>query len=115
MDDLINRVVEKADVSEEVAKSAIAVILNFLSNDGPEDKVNKLIESLPGSSELMKTSPDSGESGLMGTFNELIAAGLEMGNVQTVSKEIISFAKEKAGEELVDEIVDGISGLSQFV
>jgi hypothetical protein len=35
--------------------------------------------------------------------------------VQGVTKEIIAYAREKAGEDAVGEIVGAIPGLSQFV
>jgi hypothetical protein len=53
--------------------------------------------------------------GLMGAGTKLMAAGLSMGQVQGVTKEIIAYAREKAGEDAVGEIVGAIPGLSQFV
>jgi hypothetical protein len=44
-----------------------------------------------------------------------MAAGLDMGQVQTVTKEVIAYAREKAGEDTVGEIVGSIPGLGQFV
>jgi hypothetical protein len=38
-----------------------------------------------------------------------------MGQVQGVTKEVIGYAREKAGEETLGEIVGAIPGLSQFV
>ena len=51
----------------------------------------------------------------MGDSGELQGLGLGMGEIQGVTQETISFAKEKSGEELVNEIVSAIPGLSQFV
>jgi hypothetical protein len=44
-----------------------------------------------------------------------MAAGLDMGQVQAVTRDIIAYAREKAGEDAVGEIVGSIPGLSQFV
>ena len=53
--------------------------------------------------------------GLMGVGAKLMGAGLSMGQVQIAAKEILVFAREKAGNETVEEIAAGIPGLSQFV
>jgi len=44
-----------------------------------------------------------------------MAAGLSMGQVQAVTKETITFAREKIGEDAIGEIVGSIPGLGQFV
>jgi hypothetical protein len=44
-----------------------------------------------------------------------MGAGLSMGQVQAVTKEIIAFTREKAGDDAVGDIVAAIPGLSQFV
>jgi hypothetical protein len=38
-----------------------------------------------------------------------------MGEITALAKETIAFAKEKAGDEVVDEVVASVPGLSQFV
>jgi hypothetical protein len=52
--------------------------------------------------------------GLMGAGTKLMGIGLSMGQVQSVTKEIIAFSREKAGEDALGEIVGAIPGLSQF-
>ena len=41
--------------------------------------------------------------------------GLGMGEIQGVTQETVAFAKDKGGEDLVNDIVGSIPGLSQFV
>ncbi len=53
--------------------------------------------------------------GLMGAGTKMMAAGLSMGQVQGVTRETIAFAREKAGEDAIGEVVGAIPGLSQFV
>ena len=53
--------------------------------------------------------------GIMGAGTKMMAAGLSMGQVQAVTRETIAFAREKAGEDAIGEIVGAIPGLSQFV
>jgi hypothetical protein len=53
--------------------------------------------------------------GVMGAGTKLMAAGLSMGQVQAVTRETIAFAREKAGDEAIGEIVGAIPGLGQFI
>ena len=53
--------------------------------------------------------------GAMAVLGELQGLGLDMGEIQGVTQETISFAKEKGGEDLVNDIVSAIPGLGQFV
>ena len=56
-----------------------------------------------------------GMGGAMAAMNELTSAGLDMGQVQGVTQEVVGFAKEMAGEDTVNRIVGSIPGLGQFV
>lgn len=51
----------------------------------------------------------------MGLGQQLMGMGLGMGEITGISKETISFAKEKAGDGPVDDVIAAIPGLSQFV
>jgi hypothetical protein len=51
----------------------------------------------------------------MAAGSRMMAAGLSMGQVQAVTREIIGFAREKVGEDAVGEMVGAIPGLGQFV
>ena len=53
--------------------------------------------------------------GIMGVGTKLMAAGLGMDQMQAATREIISFAREKIGEDAVGEIVGTIPGLGQFL
>jgi hypothetical protein len=53
--------------------------------------------------------------GIMGAGTQLMGLGLDMGQVQGVTREVITFAREKIGEDAVGEIVGAIPGLGQFV
>ncbi|MBR7538980.1 hypothetical protein KC221_22585, partial [Mycobacterium tuberculosis] len=53
--------------------------------------------------------------GVMGLGSKLMGAGLGMSEISGISKETIAFAREKAGSDVVDEVVNSIPGLSQFV
>jgi hypothetical protein len=122
MDDLIDRLVAKTGVDRPVAQKAVGIILDFLVKEGPADKVQHLIAQMPGADALLQSAQSEGSSGffggmsgIMGAGNRLMAAGLSMGQVQSVTQEVVAYAREKAGEETLGEIVGAIPGLSQFV
>ena len=120
MDELIARLVANVGVDREAAEKSVGIILGFLVKEGPPEKVKPLIDKLPGAQALLDAQKDDGGGmfamgGLMGAGTKMMAAGLSMGQVQGVTKETIAYAREKAGEDAVGEIVGAIPGLSQFV
>jgi hypothetical protein len=128
MEELIERVAQAAGIEAGTARQAVAQILAFLQKEGPADTVNEVMEKLPGASELAATATDGGSGGLMGALGGMMgggglmalagklgALGLGMGEMQTVGREVLGYAREKAGEEKVGEIAGAIPGLSQLL
>jgi hypothetical protein len=117
MDELIGRLVTNCDVEHATAEKAVGIILDFLRKEGPSDKVQALIDAMPGAEALIAASggeASGGMGGLMGAANRLMAAGLSMGQLQCVTRELVAHGRETAGEDTVGEIVGAIPGLSQF-
>jgi hypothetical protein len=123
MDELIGRIVANVGVDRSIAEKAVGIILDFLSKEGPGEKVQALIDGMPGAEALVQAArSDEGAGGLggmmggiMGVGSRLMAAGLGMGEIQGVTREIIAYAREKVGEDAVGEVVGAIPGLSQFI
>ena len=131
MEELIGRIVSNVGIDENLAQTAVGMILGFLQNEGPADKVGELMGALPGAEDLIASAAggESGGGGIMGAvgglmgggggamalMGQLTGAGLGMGDVQGVATEVVGFAKEKAGEDTVTEVISAIPGLSQFV
>ncbi len=118
MDELIGRLVANTGVDRAAAEGAVGIILQFLMKEGPADKVQALIAKLPGAEAAIKNAPDDSGGmfggGLMAAGSRMMAIGLNMGQVQSVTRETITFAREKVGEDAVGEIVGAIPGLGQF-
>jgi hypothetical protein len=119
MEELVARLVANVGVDRTAAEKSVGIILDFLRKEGPADKVQALIDRLPGAEALLKSQSSDGGGfamgGIMGAGTKMMAAGLSMGQVQGVTKEVIAYAREKAGEDAIGEIVGAIPGLSQFV
>lgn len=118
MDELIGRLVADTGIDRATAEKAVGIILDFLVKEGPADKVQPLLAKLPGAEALMqKAAGDSGGlmGGVMGAGMRMMSAGLSMEQVQSVTRAVIAYTREKAGENAVGEIVAAIPGLAQFV
>jgi hypothetical protein len=126
MDELITRIVNNVGVDAATARDAVRIILSFLYQQGDREKVTALAGKIPGAAEYIEATEDDsattlgGLGGLMGggamaVLGKLQGIGLGMGQIQAVTRETVNFAREKAGEEIVNDIVGSIPGLSQFV
>jgi uncharacterized protein VcgC/VcgE DUF2780 len=122
MDELINRLVANVGIDKATATLAVGAILGFLQSEGPADKVQSLIDRLPGADAAIAAAGNKG-GGMSGLFGggivalggKLMGAGLGMGEIQAVARETLTFAREKAGPETVDDITRAIPGLGQFI
>jgi hypothetical protein len=130
MQELISRVVAAAGLDQERAEKAVGIILSLVRAQGPRDKVDRLFERLPGAAELASRHGRDGAAkggllggllggGLMGAplaaVGKLQAAGLSMAEIKAVGYEVLAYAKEKAGADLVRDVAGSIPGLSGYV
>ena len=119
MDELIGRLAAKAGIDAAVAEKTIGIVLGFLRNEGPSDKVQVLIDEIPGAEAAIAASGGGGLAklmggGLMALGTRLMALGLGMGEIQSVARELFRFGRDKIGAEQMGEIIAGTPGLSQF-
>ncbi|PLX39017.1 MAG: hypothetical protein C0606_00265 [Hyphomicrobiales bacterium] len=129
MEELISRIVANVGIDEELAKKAVGIILNFLTKEGSEGTVAEMIKAIPGAQELIDAQAGEKKSGgllgalgslggglgAMGALNQLTDAGLDMDQVKGVTDEVVGMAREKAGPDVVDEVIGSIPGLGQFI
>ena len=120
MDELIGRLASKAGIDSVVAEKTVGIILNFLRDEGPSDKVQALIDQIPGAEVAMAASNNNGTisrlmgGGLMAVGTRLMGLGLGMGEIQSIARELFRFGRDKIGAEHMSEIISGTPGLSQF-
>ena len=120
MDELIGRLAEKAGIGDDVAEKTIGIILGFLRSEGPSDKVQALIDRIPGAEAAIAASGGGGGliglmgGGLMAVGTRLMGLGLGMGQIQDVARELFKFGRDKIGADEIAEIIARTPGLSQF-
>jgi hypothetical protein len=120
MDELVGRLASKAGIDSAVAEKTIGIILNFLRNEGPSDKVQALIDEIPGAEAAIEASGQGGGfarlmgGGLMAVGTRLMGLGLDMGEIQSIARELFKFGRDKIGADRMGEIIAGTPGLSQF-
>lgn len=124
MNDIIRQISEATGIQPNVAEKALGLMLGFLEKEGEDGPVQKMLAAIPGAKDLISQYGGDGSGGflsglagggIMGLGQQLMGLGMGMGEITALAKQTIALAKQYAGEELVDEVVASIPGLSQFV
>lgn len=135
MDNLIARVAAAANTTPETARQAVAMIVDFLKREAPEDAIQALTTKAPALNAIVASIQSAGGEGmggvlkgLMGTGSGamgggglmalgsgLMGLGLTMDQIQTAGKEVFAYARNAAGDDVVGEISAAIPGLAQFI
>ena len=120
MDELIGRLARNAGIDSAVAEKTIGIILNFLRSEGPSEKVQALIDQIPGAEAVIAASNNNRGlarlmgGGLMAVGSRLMGMGLDVSEIQGIARELFKFGRDKIGAEHMSEIISGTPGLSQF-
>lgn len=130
MEELLARITQATGLDQATATKAIGIILAFLQKEGPQAEVSQLLAAIPGAEgAIAQGSEGGGGGGLMGMMagmlgggggvmalgQQLMGAGIGMGQMQPLGRELFAYGREKAGEDVMGPIVGAIPGLSQFV
>ncbi|WP_454848580.1 hypothetical protein [Rhizobium binxianense] len=130
MNEIATRIAENVGISPELAEKALGMMLGFLQREAADGPVAEMIEKIPGASELVAQFNGEGAGGggllgglmsalggggIMGLGQQLMSEGLGMGEITSLARETIAIAKEHAGEDVVNQVVESVPGLSQFV
>ncbi len=106
----------KAGIDNVVAEKTVGLMLGFLRNEGPSDKVQVLIDKIPGAEAAIAASTGGGGldrlmgGGLMALGTKLMGLGLGMGEIQNVARELFRFGRDKIGADQMGEIIAGTPG-----
>jgi hypothetical protein len=127
MEELIARITKTTGLDATTAQRAVGLILAYLQKEGPPEEVGRLFAAIPGSEQVAAQSGDGGPGtsgggfmgmmggGVMALGQNLMSAGVSMGQMQPLGRELFAYGREKAGEDVMGPIVGSIPGLSQFV
>ena len=120
MDELTGQLAAKAGIDSAVAEKTVGIILGFLRSEGPTDKVQALIDTIPGAEAAIAASErGAGFSklmggGLMAVGTRLMGLGLGMGETQNIARELFRYGRDKIGADQMGKIIAGTPGLRQF-
>jgi len=135
METLIARVAATAGAKPDVARKAVALVLDFIAREAPDDAVAALLAKAPELKAIIASSAATGGEGmgptvrgLMGTGAGamgggglmalgagLMGLGLGMDQIQAAGKTVFEYARAAAGDDVMGEISAAIPGLSQFI
>lgn len=124
MTDIVATIASATGLEPAVASKAIGLMLAFLEEEADDGAVHKMIAAVPGARELVSEFGGEGSggflgnlvgNGIMGLGQKLMGLGLGMGEITTLARQTIAYAKKHAGEEVVDQVVASVPGLGQFV
>lgn len=129
MNEVVDQIAVKAGIDPELAEKAIGMILGFLQREAEDGPIARMIEAIPGASDLVAQYNGEGAGngggllgglmsalggGIMGLGQQLMSQGLGMSEISTLAKETIAVARQHAGDEVVDQVIASVPGLSQF-
>ena len=130
MNEIVTQIAEKVGIEPALAEKAMGMMLGFLQREADDGAVARMIEAIPGGTELVANFNGAGSGGggllgglmnaiggggVMGLGQQLMSQGLGMNDITTLAREVIAIAKQYAGEDVVNEVVASVPGLSQFV
>ena len=117
MHELFAKIAAETGIDEAAAKKAVGHILAFVKAEGDDPAVGKMIAETPGAEDAMATAGEGGSGGLMGGMlgGGIMGLGLGMGEIQTVARELVAFAKTQTDPETVDKALSSVPGLSQYI
>lgn len=124
-DELIGRITAEVGLPPDVAATAVRIVLNFLHAEGPSATVERIAGEL-GAGEMLG-APAAGKGllgaigglfgggGAMAAFSALTSAGLDIDQIQRLTRTFVTYAEEKVGPEPIGEVLDAIPALRQFL
>jgi hypothetical protein len=125
MDDLISRIANAAGIEPALAEQALGAVLHFLQQELPAETLSKLSAVLPGADTVVSQATGSGGlldmvtsmmgGGIGALGSQLMGMGLGLDQMQSLGHELFSFTAEKAGPEVVAEILEAVPGLKSFI
>ncbi len=134
MEELITNIASKMGIDEALAQKGISIVLSLVQSQGDDGLVGQLFDKMPGAGDLASAGASAlksgGGGGLMGmvggmlgggagdimsAVSQLKSDGLETGQIKELGSEVLGYAKEQGGDDLVGQITSSIPGLDKFL
>lgn len=135
MQELITNIAAKMGIDEALSQKAVSIVLSLVQSQGDDSLVGQLFDKIPGAADLASSGTSAiengdGGGGLMGMLGGMLGGGagdimaavaqlksdgLETSQIKELGGEVLGYAKEQGGEDLVDQITSNIPGLSKFL
>src|ERR1700732_2352173 len=100
MAERVGRLVADLGVDRAAAEQAVGTIFDFPIREGPSDTGRPLLARLPDAEVLVRMAAEQNAGGfdtaggVIGAGMRMMAAGLSMGRVQSIGREVIACARE---------------------
>ena len=135
MDELIQRLTSQLGIDASVAETATGKAMSMIKDNVGEDVFSQISGAIPGASEAAAGEPEPASGGGMlgklagmaagklggnaGAGLELGAslsgAGLESGQVGGFVQQLVDFIREKAGDQVIDQVLAKFPMLKQLI
>lgn len=135
MEELISSIAAKMGIDEALAQKGISIVLSLVQSQGDDGLVGQLFSKMPGADDLASAGSSALEGGgsggglmgmvggmlggsagdIMSAVSQLKSDGLETGQIKELGSEVLNYAKEQGGEDLVGQITSTIPGLDKFL
>ena len=132
LQELVSRLSIQFGIEEKIIRKAAGMILSLLQKVGDRDAVAELFDKVPDAYELAARESETANSsiGLLGvlgdlaggstgeimsTFSALQSEGLSIDQIKTLGTGLLDHARDSAGDELVDRVIEGVPGIKQYL
>jgi len=136
MQALITQIAKQMGIDEALTQKGISIVLSLVQSQGDGNLVAQLFDKMPGAGDLatagssaLKSSSGGGGSlmgmvgGMLGggageimsAVSQLQSDGLETSQIKDLGGQVLDYAKQEGGDDLVGQITESIPGLSKFL
>ena len=125
MDQLVKLASAKLGVGEDAIRSALGTTLNLIKENSDTNDFGALVAKLPGAEYLLKSdgsllsslssSVGGGLGSALGAVSVLGSSGLDSDKVGDLMGMFSRYAREQAGDNLVDRVMDSMPGLDTVI
>jgi hypothetical protein len=119
MEELIERIERRVGVAPETARKSIAAFLTYFDRNGPKERMAEFYQAVPDAVSLVGKRRGGilgvFSNGLMSIYAQLTAAGFSIEQMQMAGEEVIAFAREKVGDDAVEDLIAETPGIRQLL